>query len=44
LDQLIRSLCLPMAGESEGHRRSPEKKRAAEARWNPKTTRLRASG
>ncbi len=33
LDQLLRSLALPMPGESEGLRRSPQQAAAAQARW-----------
>jgi hypothetical protein len=33
LDALLRSLSLPMPGESEGHRRAPAAVAAAQARW-----------
>jgi hypothetical protein len=33
LDAQLRSLCLPLAGEDVGHRRSPAAVAAAQARW-----------
>ena len=33
LDQLVRSLNLPLDGESEGRRRSPAARESAQARW-----------